>query len=483
MRTMDYHRACRRDYETLQRDNNKILKIAVCGRFNSGKSSLLNFLLKLDLPVKAVTATGVITKIRYKMIPIGGTVEMKDQEKHWMLQKKKQYEYITIGDKSVDGIVMSDAEAVVIPSRHPLLQKGKVEFWDTPGLEDDPKLSEITMEAIKKCDLVMFVMDGTKMGSQKEKLLLYQLEELCGGNFFVCVNRMDLLSQEEQESVKKTALRLVSGFGNDLCGRGTAVFTSANPENPQIQELASYLELLLENPLKRERCIDAARGARVTCYKRDWNEQLEEDIDEMRELEEEKEREITAARERILNQAKEKRTEKEERLKELLQQNLRNVEQYSYWKGELEGITQENGWPGKYRKLSSAAMKGWLQHLLIQLNREVRELIPQYQYTECYPLPVIEEKTVWKKMDWGKNCGLFFKKKFMETCFDNTWKAFCSTTAEGIKEELKRYINSVLLGFDRASDRLQKEELAALDVPEQELEVLRKDREELEMML
>lgn len=39
------------------------MRIAVCGKFKSGKTSLLNLLLGIVLPVRAVTAAKLVTQI------------------------------------------------------------------------------------------------------------------------------------------------------------------------------------------------------------------------------------------------------------------------------------------------------------------------------------------------------------------------------------------------------------------------------------
>ena len=44
-------------------EGNRPMRIAICGKFKSGKTSLLNLLLGLDLPVRAITATKLITRI------------------------------------------------------------------------------------------------------------------------------------------------------------------------------------------------------------------------------------------------------------------------------------------------------------------------------------------------------------------------------------------------------------------------------------
>lgn len=76
-----------------------------CGKFKSGKTSLLNLMLGTDLPVKSTTATGIITKVIYGK---ASAVKMKDGEIK-STPRQELYDYISVVDKNLDGITISDA--------------------------------------------------------------------------------------------------------------------------------------------------------------------------------------------------------------------------------------------------------------------------------------------------------------------------------------------------------------------------------------
>lgn len=76
-----------------------------CGKFKSGKTSLLNLMLGTDLPVKSTTATGIITKVIYGK---ASAVKMKDGEIK-STPRQELYDYISVVDKNLDGITIGDA--------------------------------------------------------------------------------------------------------------------------------------------------------------------------------------------------------------------------------------------------------------------------------------------------------------------------------------------------------------------------------------
>lgn len=60
---LDGYRRMLRRIEDLRSDDDSVLRICVCGPFKSGKTSLVNRMLGLDLPVRTTTATRVVTRI------------------------------------------------------------------------------------------------------------------------------------------------------------------------------------------------------------------------------------------------------------------------------------------------------------------------------------------------------------------------------------------------------------------------------------
>lgn len=120
------------------------IHIAILGRMNSGKSSLINTLADQDVAVVSPMA-GTTTDIVYKSMEIHGT--------------------------------------------------GPVVFIDTPGVDDDSLLSEArvarTMRAINKADMAVVVVDA-ELGEGEPEAQLYSCLERKRVPYIVAVNKTDL---------------------------------------------------------------------------------------------------------------------------------------------------------------------------------------------------------------------------------------------------------------------------------------------------
>lgn len=205
---------------------NRPMQIAICGKFKSGKTSLINLLLGLDLPVRAVTATKLVTQIKketgfYKEFRNGAKIKISVEERNRLILNETE-----LDDNQLNRIIVGCSS--------PLLgEHGSIEFWDTPGLEDTAELTKITMKALEQCDLAILVFDANKFGSWYEKVTLEKLQEILGGNMVFVINRIDLLHSEGDFGyVAKSAKHLLGDYGNPQIGYGNILYTSASPIKP-----------------------------------------------------------------------------------------------------------------------------------------------------------------------------------------------------------------------------------------------------------
>lgn len=388
-----------KEFEELINLQSDVLRIAVCGKFKTGKTSLLNLLLGLDLPVMAVTATGVVTKI---ICHASMSAELEDGSRR-QISRSELDQYITVAGKDLDGIQYSEAVSVDVPCESPFMMDGRVEFWDTPGLEDDKRLTEITMNAVRKCDLVVLVMNAAQILSQKEKMFLYQVQEMLGGNMLVVINRWDMLRDDEKSGVRKTAENFLKKFGNDLCGYGRCMMTSANPEVPDIVSLRNRLYDICEEDGLRRKYIDYARSARINYFAAKWDELLEQDIMQLESYLESRQNKASREHDKKIAELEKEYREKKDQVKNALSEIMCRVDQRSHWTEALKGVKNTVGWETNYVKLSTDIMKKTLRDIYQGAREATGDLFPARDFLECYPLPVMSEENVWDKMAWGKN--------------------------------------------------------------------------------
>lgn len=490
-----------RELEEMTSQQSKVFRIAVCGKFKTGKTSLLNLLLGLDLPVMAVTATGVVTRI---ICHASMSAEFKDGSRK-EISKSERNQYITIGRKDLYGIKYSDAVSVDVPCESPLMMNGRVEFWDTPGLEDDERLTEITLNAVKKCDLAVLIMNAAQLLSQKEKLFLYQMQKRLGGNVLVVINRWDMLREDEKPGVRKTAEVFLDKFGSDCCGYGGYLITSANPAAPCIDSLRNRLYDICENESVRGKYCDHARSAKINFFVREWDEMLGQDIDWLESYLESRKKAAEEEESRRIGKLKKECKEKKEQVRDSLSEIMCRVDTRSYWTDALMKIKNTTGWEAKYVKLSADIMKNSLRNIYQKAREVTEEYFAANEYPECYPLPVMSEENVWDKMDWGESfmgtderyggmlagiaagaaagsvipgvgtalgaglgvlAGVFAqtrmdersgqkeRQRFKSSCINKTMTAFYKEPATNAKKEIRDYMDEL---FRRAENGLSQE--------------------------
>lgn len=387
------HRALSEKWNALISEQRKILRIAFCGRFKSGKTSLLNLLLDLDLPVKAVTATGTVTRIQYG---IENQVEFKDGVRK-IVSKKELDDFIKIKRKDIDGISRSEAVTAFVGSQNVLMNKGNVEFWDTPGLDDDKELQKITIDAINNCDVVVFVLDALQyMSSSEKNFLTEKLKKFVGTNIIVVVNRMDMIPFENQHEVINSAQDDLRYFGNGICGYGP-VFTSASPIAHDIDLLKSRIVKMCESERNRTKGINIARKAKIFSMAQSWRKALMEthnDIDKLVQLETKKQKDF-------LEQLTLKHNSVELNFTKNISSIIANIESIDYWENILGVVKDSQNWEKNYVSLSTSVMQNEMNKLFHRIRKTAETTIDSDEYPHCFPLPAINTDLIWQNMDWG----------------------------------------------------------------------------------
>ncbi|MDR0654642.1 MAG: dynamin family protein, partial [Synergistaceae bacterium] len=177
-----------------------LYRIQVVGRFNTGKSSLLNAIFGKDiLPVGLVPTTKIPTWI------VGG----KDDS---IFCETKDGQIRRLAPEDLTNNTL-DAENIFVSLDHPLLRSG-VAIIDTPGLEDPEKERvAITREAIDSADAIVFVSDIYPLGQQQKDFLSYLAGIGKTRNLFVLFNKVDEIPPEERGDFQKEQVKVLSALG------------------------------------------------------------------------------------------------------------------------------------------------------------------------------------------------------------------------------------------------------------------------------
>ena len=231
--------------QTLEQLRKKIssdtFKIMVMGNFKNGKSTFINALLGQEiLPAYAVPTTAIINEIKYgekpkavlhflnplpekmydgipeKALTHMRRFKMKDVPPIEMpVDEIEDFVVIPMGMEHKEAIKQSPFEKVELFWPLDLLKDG-VEIVDSPGLNENPVRTQVTMEYLSKADAIIFVFSALAMGSAGE--IAYIDDTLRKNGFgeqslFCVVNRFDqLTSEREQQRLRKFSDNLLAPY-------------------------------------------------------------------------------------------------------------------------------------------------------------------------------------------------------------------------------------------------------------------------------
>lgn len=176
-------------------------QIAVVGEFNRGKSSLLNILLGQQiLPEGVVATTAAINRITYGSTP-RAYIRFKDrttQDKEISLDKLT--EYVTkLTEESAAVAATIDEIVIEYPS---VLGLTDVDFIDTPGLNDDVDMNEITLSQLEQANMaIVALMPLFPYSDTENQFVLSLLEKRCISQILFVCTHMDQVDEEDQERI------------------------------------------------------------------------------------------------------------------------------------------------------------------------------------------------------------------------------------------------------------------------------------------
>ena len=221
--------------------NHPRTKVSLCGKFNAGKSALINALFNEKIVIsKPISSTGVITKIYYSEQPEYFVIKRIGRGEDKQRFSPEQIKDLTVKDNFNNSENVRDIIRVEIGYPLTLLQEG-FEVYDTPGLEDiDPRMNEITFNHIDKTDFIIFVIDAMQLKDLKELLLRYY--NYLGKNVIFVANKMDAIDDCDRDEIRDLAKVYYAEYYNPITFTSDIFFVSAKQQNSDIEVLAKYFK-------------------------------------------------------------------------------------------------------------------------------------------------------------------------------------------------------------------------------------------------
>lgn len=183
--------------ETADRIVSQLYRVAVIGEFKRGKSSLINAIIGADvLPTDILPMTAAITRVTY-----GEKRQILIRYKNGQMEERTVEELIDFATKA-DAQKALKAESIrEIEVRYPsVFCKNHIDILDTPGLNDNAAMTEVTLSILGDVDAAIMVVSAREPLSLTEQELILKLLNQKGIRHIVfAVTHIDAVSNRKTQ--------------------------------------------------------------------------------------------------------------------------------------------------------------------------------------------------------------------------------------------------------------------------------------------
>lgn len=185
--------------EVMKKNAEDSFDIAIVGEFRRGKSTLINALLGKDiLPSDVLPTTATLNRVTYGISPFvkieykNGTSEDIDID--------RLSDYVTKLTEESEQRAQTIRQATVY---YPVNYcKNNVDIIDTPGLNDDENMTEVTLSVLPQTDAALFVIMAQSPFSEYERDFLENKMLVSDiGRIIFVVTRIDSFDEEDADRV------------------------------------------------------------------------------------------------------------------------------------------------------------------------------------------------------------------------------------------------------------------------------------------
>lgn len=188
------------EVEKLRQDfESKHFRVAVVGEFNRGKTTFVNALLgKEILPADYLPTTAAINRITYSDNPSAYIIMKNGQKKSVRIEELA--EYVTKLSAAATENASQIQEAVLeYPS---LFCRNGVDLIDTPGMNDEDDMNQVTISRLEGIDLAIVAVDASMPFSMTECAFTVQLLEspqVC--QIIIVATKIDMIRERERQKL------------------------------------------------------------------------------------------------------------------------------------------------------------------------------------------------------------------------------------------------------------------------------------------
>jgi len=174
-------------------------RVAVVGAFNRGKTCFVNALLgKRVLPEDCVPTTATLNRITYGDVPHAFLRFHDGRNEDVAIEQLAEHVTKLTGESAQRASEIKEA-VVEYPT---ILCNNGIDLIDTPGMNDEEAMNQLTIEKLKDIDLSIIMVDATAPFDMTEcdfTLKLLESPHIC--QIVVVVSKLDLIREREREKL------------------------------------------------------------------------------------------------------------------------------------------------------------------------------------------------------------------------------------------------------------------------------------------
>ncbi|MBP1550153.1 MAG: dynamin family protein [Oscillospiraceae bacterium] len=196
--------------ETIEKVAKEHFEVAIVGEFKRGKSTLINALLGQEvLPADVLPATATLNRVTYSEEPYV-MVEYKNGEEE-KVDINKLADYVTKLSYESEKKAETVKQATVYYDT--AFCKNNVDIIDTPGLNDDEQMTNVTLSILPEIDAAVFVISANSPFSQFEKEFLEKKMLTSDmGRIIFAVNCFGTFSKEDEDRIVETVEKRIGSY-------------------------------------------------------------------------------------------------------------------------------------------------------------------------------------------------------------------------------------------------------------------------------
>lgn len=234
--------------DVIERAENKSFSVAIVGEFNRGKSTFINALLGRDiLPSDILPCSATLNRVTYGVTPSVKVVFKDGREEEVAIDQLENY--VTKLTEESEDRAASVREAIV---SYPVPYcQNNVDIIDTPGLNDESNMDEVTLSVLPKVDTaIMVILAQAPFGESERRFLKEKLLTKDLGRIIFVVNGIDNFNSPEDadkviKSIQDRIQKMIIDRAQDEYGESSPEYEVAIKKigTPKVFGLSSYQAL------------------------------------------------------------------------------------------------------------------------------------------------------------------------------------------------------------------------------------------------